>query len=390
MTQKLMFVDDEPDVESLMRMKFRRQIRENQYELVFARSGSEALQRLGENPDICVVLSDINMPEMDGLTLLQRIVELKNPLLKTVVVSAYGDMGNIRTAMNRGAFDFVTKPIDFVDLETTIKKTLDHIEAAREAIHEHDQLVSVRRDLSLATRIQQSIVPRTFPAFPERKEFDIYAEMVTAREVGGDFYDFFFLDGKRLAIAVGDVSGKGVPAAIFMAMSRTLLKAVAFQLEDPGACLTKVNELLISENKESMFVTVFYGILDTETGELRYSNGGHNSPCVVKAAGRTSFLESVGGPFVGMIPHLSFKSTATFLEPGNALFAHTDGVTEAFDIEGNLFGEQRMEETLKKATDETPEYIVKSMFVEVNKFTGSRPQADDITMLALRYAGVGA
>ncbi len=384
---KLLFVDDEPDVESLMKMKFRRQIRDNQFDLVFARSGSEALTKIGENPDVCLVLSDINMPEMDGLTLLQRITELKNPLLKTVVVSAYGDMGNIRTAMNRGAFDFVTKPIDFTDLETTIKKTLDHIQETRKAIEEHDQLVSVRRDLNLATRIQQSIVPRTFPAFPHRKEFDVYAEMITAKEVGGDFYDFFLLDDQHLAIVVGDVSGKGVPAAIFMAMSRTLLRAVANQVRDPGQCLIRVNDLLIPENKAAMFVTLFYGVLDTSTGELVYSNGGHNPPCRVRPDGTTEFLPMIGGPFVGLLPDIVFESNRVQVNPGEVLFLYTDGVTEAHDREKNLFGDERMLEHLTKSSQDSLQNMVKSMLDGLDSFAQGAPQADDITMLALTFSG---
>jgi len=388
MAVKLLFVDDEPDVESLMKMKFRRQIRDNLFDLVFARSGSEALTKIGENPDVCLVLSDINMPEMDGLTLLQRINELKNPLLKTVVVSAYGDMGNIRTAMNRGAFDFVTKPIDFTDLETTIQKTLDHVQQTRMAIEEHDQLVSVRRDLNLATRIQQSIVPRTFPAFPDRKEFDVYAEMITAKEVGGDFYDFFLLDDQHLALVVGDVSGKGVPAAIFMAMSRTLLRAVANQLRDPGECLIRVNDLLIPENKASMFVTLFYGVLNTSTGELVYCNGGHHPPCRVRPDGTTELLEMIGGPFVGLLPDIVFESNTVEIKPGEKLFLYTDGVVEANDKEMNLFGDDRMVDHLKTNAGESLQHIIKSMLDGLESFAQGAPQADDITMLALKFEGV--
>ena len=175
MPHKILVVDDEPDLELLIKQKFRKQIRDQELHFEFAQNGVQALERLGEHADITVVLSDINMPEMDGLTLLQKIDEMNNPALKSVIVSAYGDMENIRTAMNRGAFDFLTKPIDFNDLDVTVKKTMDQLEIIKSALKSRDELVAVQRDLSIATRIQQSLIPRTFPAFPNRPEIDIYA-----------------------------------------------------------------------------------------------------------------------------------------------------------------------------------------------------------------------
>ena len=224
---KILVVDDEIDLEPLVRQKFRRQIRDGVYDFLFAFNGLEALAKLIEFPEIGVILSDINMPEMDGLTLLTKLKELKNPGLKTVIVSAYGDMDNIRTAMNRGAFDFVTKPVNFEDLEITINKTLDEIQQIRQSQEEHDALISIRQDLNTAREIQQAILPKIFPPFPKRNEFGIYASMVAAKEVGGDFYDFFMIDHDRLGFVIGDVSGKGVPAAIFMAVSRTLIRSDA-------------------------------------------------------------------------------------------------------------------------------------------------------------------
>jgi len=191
---KILVVDDEPDLEALIVQKFRGKIKAKEYEFLFARDGSEALTVINNNDSINLVLTDINMPVMDGLTLLSKINELNNKLLRSVIVSAYGDMENIRTAMNRGAYDFITKPINLNDLEITIEKSLKEIEHYKQALISRDKLIALQQELDIATVIQTSILPKTFPAFPDRKEFDIYAKMIPAKEVGGDLYDFFLID----------------------------------------------------------------------------------------------------------------------------------------------------------------------------------------------------
>src|SRR5215204_3601354 len=174
---KMLVVDDETDLEVLIKQKFRQKIREHKYEFLFAINGKHALEQLELNTDVDVVLSDINMPEMDGLTLLSKINE-QNTLLKAVIVSAYGDMQNIRTAMNRGAYDFLMKPIDFEDFQVTVAKTRRALDEIKQGARAKDQLSAIQHELRVATRIQQSILPRTFPPFPDRKEFTIFAEMV--------------------------------------------------------------------------------------------------------------------------------------------------------------------------------------------------------------------
>lgn len=382
-----MVVDDEVDLESLVRQKFRRQIREGMYDFIFAYNGLEALAKLIENPNIGVILSDINMPEMDGLTLLSKLKELKNPGLKTVIVSAYGDMENIRTAMNRGAFDFVTKPINFDDLEITINKTLEEITQIRKSAEEHDQLISIQQDLTTAREIQQAILPKNFPPFPSRIEFDLYASMVAAKEVGGDFYDFFMIDKDRLGFVIGDVSGKGVPAAIFMAVSRTLIRATGLKGIPTDECMNYVNNLLCNESVSCMFVTVFYGILNMTNGELEYVNAGHNPPFVL-SSGNIKFLEMTGGTILGCIEGLKYQSKKCTFQPGDRLFLYTDGVTEAFNKEGKAYGEYRLKDILRNNLDKSTEEMVKLVSQDVNEFSTGVPQSDDITMLAIHYHGI--
>jgi phosphoserine phosphatase RsbU/P len=384
MSEKMLVVDDEPDLESLIRQRFRKKIRDGEYDFVFARNGLEALAQLLEHKDIGVILSDINMPEMDGLTLLAKLNELKNPALRTVIVSAYGDMDNIRTAMNRGAYDFVTKPVDFIDLEKTIEKTINELEIIRNAVKEHDKLLAIQYDLDTARNIQSAILPKKFPPFPERNEFEIFAAMEPAKEVGGDLYDFFLLDNERLGFVIGDVSGKGVPAAIFMAVSRTLIRATALKGISPDECLTYVNSLLCRESVASMFVTVFYGILNFKTGELSYANGGHNPPYILSKTGELHTVELTGGIALGVVEGCQYKSSKLQLKPGDTIFTFTDGVTEAMDPEFELYSEERLENYLKEKHSLNATDLVKESFIDVHKYAKDALQSDDITVLSVK------
>ena len=387
MKMKILVVDDELDLEPLIRQRYRQQIKSNQYEFYFAHNGLEALASLIEYPDISVILSDINMPEMDGLTLLLKLKELKNPSLKTVIVSAYGDMENIRTAMNRGAFDFITKPINFDDLDITINKTLEEISIQRRALLEHDQLVSIQQDLNVAREIQLGILPKTFPPFPNRNDFEIYASMTAAKEVGGDFYDFFLIDEDRLGFVIGDVSGKGIPAAIFMAVSRTLIRATGLKGMPAGECLHYANNLLCSESVSCMFVTVFYGILNMRTGELQYANAGHNPPYITRKDGSLEKVESAGDIILGVFDDHMFTTMTTKLEPGECFLTYTDGVTEAFNSEDKEYGEDRLETLLKSLGNTQTRVIVNTIVEDVNLYSQGVPQSDDITLLSLKYLG---
>src|SRR4030067_2664551 len=289
---KILVVDDEPDLEHLILQKFRKKISSKEYEFQFARDGAEAIDIIVNNGSINLILTDINMPVMDGLTLLSKINELNNRLHRSVIVSAYGDMENIRTAMNRGAYDFITKPIDLNDLEITIEKSLKEIEHYKQALSSRDKLIALEQELNIATAIQTSILPKTFPPFPDRKEFDIYAKMLTAKEVGGDLYDFFLIDKYRLGVVIGDVSGKGIAAALLMAVCKTLLKATAYKGMPADNVLSEVNNILVDESPSNMFVTVFYGVLDTRNGNFDYCNAGHNSPYVISNDGKVFQLKN--------------------------------------------------------------------------------------------------
>ena len=382
---KILSVDDEMDLELLLTQYFRRKIRKGEYDFHFAHNGLEALTMLLKEKDFDIILSDINMPEMDGLTLLTKINEMQNPALKCIMVSAYGDMGNIRQAMNNGAFDFATKPIDLDDLSLTIEKAIEHIEYIKTMQQEHNQLESIKGDLAVAREIQQAILPRIFPPFPEEAaQMDIAASMNAAKDVGGDFYDFFRIDADRIGFVIADVSGKGVPAAIFMAVSRTLIRATGIRGVSPSECMTYSNTLLAKESVNSMFVTVFYGIYNIRTGEVTYTNAGHNPPYIMKANGSVQSLPMSKDIIAGFLDDFQFTENTLQLEPGDTLLMFTDGVTEAIDPEENEYGVERLQQLLGQLVASDCQKIIDAVKADVKAFAGEAEQSDDITLLALK------
>lgn len=383
-TTNILVVDDEPDLELLISQKFRKKVRNNEFNFTFAHNGVEALAKLADN-NVDIVLTDLNMPEMDGLTLISKLRE-QYPNTKSVIISAYGDMGNIRKALNHGAFDFLTKPIDFEDLEITIGKTIVEVLALKQAELDREKLSIIERELDIAFQIQSSMVPRNFPAFPDRDEFDIFAKMYPAKHVGGDFFDFFLIDDYHLYFVIGDVSGKGVPAALFMAMSRTLIKAIALKGVPPDICLDDVNKILNLDNESSMFVTVFAGVLNTFTGEVKYCNAGHNPPYLIKKDGGVEELESTNSIALAITAEENlFSSKSIMLHPGDAIFLYTDGVTEATDSENILFSDDRLHNFLKTVSESSPTDIVNNVIEQVNAYSSDVMQTDDITAMCFKF-----
>ena len=385
MAVKILSVDDEMDLELLLTQYFRRKIRKGEYEFKFAHNGLEALTMLLKEKDFDIILSDINMPEMDGLTLLTKINEMRNPALKCIMVSAYGDMGNIRQAMNNGAFDFATKPIDLDDLSLTIKKAIEHIKYIKNMQKDSAQLESLKGDLAIASEIQQAILPRIFPPFPENaQQLDIAASMHAAKDVGGDFYDFFRIDDDHIGFSIADVSGKGIPAAIFMAVSRTLIRATGIRGGNPSDCITYSNKLLATESVDCMFVTVFYGIYTISTGEISYCNAGHNPPIVLKADGTAMELPMPQDPLMGALEDMTYHDVNMKLEPGETLVMFTDGVNEAMNKDYQEFGDDRLFASLQKCSGQNCQQIIDSVKADVASFVGEMEQSDDITLFALK------
>lgn len=238
----------------------------------------------------------------------------------------------------------------------------------------------IESEMRIAKSIQMDMVPKTFP---ERKEFDLFGTLEPAREVGGDFYDFFMPDEQHIFLFIGDVSGKGMPAALFMAVTRTLLKAICLVERDPAVILRRLNSGLVESNESNMFVTLFCMLIDLKTGECKYSNGGHNPPLVVRAGGTVASLPLTGGSPVGIMPQMEFGEGSVVLQADDTLFLYTDGVTEAMNQAEEMFGESRTMEELKHGKSSASE-LVKSMREALCSFVAGAEQSDDITMLAFK------
>jgi sigma-B regulation protein RsbU (phosphoserine phosphatase) len=269
----------------------------------------------------------------------------------------------------------------FISMKDSLKryiKDLTETTAAKERIES---------ELKIAREIQMSIIPKIFPPFPDRSELDIYACIEPAREVGGDLYDFFFIDDDHICFMIGDVSGKGVPASLFMAVTKTLFKANAGEGVRPDEILTRLNNELAQENESCMFVTIFCGIMNTKTGEVLYSSAGHNPPLIMRHGQKAAYLDTSGGVAVGAAEDLSFKTEKLVLHPGECLFMYTDGVTEAVNLKDELFTETRLQNDVSTLRDKPVKDIVSDLMERIEDFSQGAAQTDDITMMIVKYFG---
>ena len=262
-------------------------------------------------------------------------------------------------------------------------KTVLYLDKVRTVTAEKERIST---ELQMANQIQESMLPSIFPAFPERKEFDIYAIMDPAREVGGDFYDFFLIDEDHLCVVMADVSGKGVPAALFMMISKIILQSCAMLGRSAGEILTKTNEALCSNNKMEMFVTVWLGILEISTGKVTAANAGHEYPVMMRG-GKFEIVKDKHGLVIGGLDGIKYREYEMQLEPGDKLFLYTDGVVEATRNNNELFGTARMLKALNKMASGRPYEILRSVRSAVDDFVGEDEQFDDLTMLCLEYRG---
>ena len=286
------------------------------------------------------------------------------------------------TVKNRDEIGKLAASIDHMEEQVT-----RYIEELTAATAEKERIST---ELSLATRIQADMLPNIFPAFPDHDEFDIYASMTPAKEVGGDFYDFFLTDNEHLAIVMADVSGKGVPAALFMMAAKIMIQNIALTGAGPREILETTNNRICQNNREEMFVTVWLGILDLKTGRLAAANAGHEYPVVTRADGVFELVKDKHGFVIGGMEGVRYKEYELQLNPGHELFLYTDGVPEATNDANELYGTDRMMAILNDNPELEPKQVLRAVKADVDRFVGSAPQFDDLTMLCVKYKGYSA
>ena len=355
----------------------------NNMRVTALKSGMALLDYIKTNkPDL--ILLDIKMPGLDGFETMRRLQEQMNPSEKIPVIFLTADDSQDAEThgLALGAMDFIKKPFIPDVLVLRVRHTIDLVRLQHDLEQENER---IRSELAMASRIQSAMLPGIFPAFPERKEFDIYASMDPVRGVGGDFFDFFFIDRDHLCLLIADVSGKGIPAALFMMASKIILADNAKSGKSPAQILQDTNEAICANNPEEMFVTVWLGILDISTGLLTTANAGHEYPALMHADGQFELFRDRHGLVVGGMPGVKYHEHSLQMYPGSKLFVYTDGVPEATDAENALFGTTRMLEALNAHANESPKQILHGVRQAVNEFVSDMEQFDDLTMMCLEY-----
>ena len=351
-----------------------------EYIVKAATSGPMAL-KIAEKQPPDLILLDIMMPDMDGYEVCRQLKENEQTRdVPIIFLTAMDQTTDEARGFELGAADYMTKPVNPPILQARVATHLA-LKSSMDEIRKHKD--RMQQELNVGRDIQMSMLPVTFPPFPDRTEFFIHALLQPAREVGGDFYDFFFVSDDELCLVLGDVSGKGVPAALFMAVTKTMIKTQAADDSSPASIVTRVNEELSADNPACMFVTLFVAIVNVRSGELRFTNAGHNPPYILRRDGKLDCINQRHGPVIGAVEGVAYREDQIRIGEQDTLLLFTDGVTEAMDTSVQLYSEDRLEELLRKS-DNTPDQLTGAVLHAVEQFATGAEQADDITLLAFR------
>ena len=402
--QAVLVVDDTPaNIQVLM------ETLKDDYRIIAAVNGERALQLATSDPPPDIILLDVMMPEMDGYEVCARLkADAMTRDIPIIFITAMSETQDETKGLELGAVDYITKPISPPVVTARVKSHLE-LKQAREILKNQNVILEqrveertkevfelqqvefdlraakekVENELNIAAQIQKSILPSSFPAYPDRNEFELYAFMQPARYIGGDFFDFLFIDDNTLALIIADVSDKGVPAALFMMVSRTLINSLAVDNRSPSVVLAKANNIMCQNNDSGMFVTVFLAFYDVSSGKLIATNGGHSASLIIDLDGTSREWASTHGPALGFMEELSYKEETIDLKVGQTLFLYTDGVTEAMSPGNELFGLDRLQGLLKRKHDFKLDRLCSDIEISLSEFQEGQ-QFDDITMLALK------
>ncbi len=382
----LLVVDDNEDNRYTLT---RRLNREGYKNLTSATNGREALERMSAQP-FDLVLLDVMMPDMNGYEVLEHVKA--NPSLRDIpiiMISALDELESVIRCIELGAEDYLNKPFNPTLLRARVGALLEK-KRLRDEVRRN--LVRLEEEMDAARMLQLGMLPRNFPACSAARPVAVHALMQAAREVGGDLYDCFYAGDRTFCFLVGDVSGKGAPAAMFMARTRSLVRMTAALWEEwrtgdirPAELVEAVNRELCQNNDERMFVTLFLGLLDTRDGILSFINAGHPAPHLLHRGAAAAQIEAKPGLPLGVRRNAKYEERTLAIEPGDAIFVCSDGVFEALNEMGELFSTERLTEELSAVNGADPVEIVRFVKNAVDRFAGSAPKADDVTALALRW-----
>ena len=380
---KTLVIDDDPETEARLRSHIERVERPFDGQFSFADSDEKALEYLTSGADFDIAVVAIDSEAISGMGLFSQL-EDRSFRLPRVALTSGSDLPCIRDAMIAGASDFLLKPIAFDDFISAIERVTKEVEIRRQNWRERSEYSALRREVDIAADMQRRILPRRFP---ERSGLDIFANVNPAKEMGGDFYDVFEIDDSRIGFVVADVAGKGIPAAFYMAVARTLIRSVAKTGIGPSKCLEQVNSLLFAHEIPGVFVSVFYGEVDTTQWRVTFANGGHKPPFIGGAnTGDPQRIEGGDGTILGIQDGLPYEEDAFLLLAGDYLYLYTDGITEAFNSKRVPFSEKRLQECLRKNPGLPAEKLAASVEHTIKQFVGDAEQHDDMTSLVIRRA----
>ncbi len=365
-----------------------------------ATNGPKALEFARAEPSPDLILLDVVMPDMSGYEVCQQLKQdPRTSQIPVIFVTGLNDVDDEKRGLDLGAVDYISKPFHpelvraRVNNQLELKRHRDHLE--REVKQRTAQLLEAQRvqqrlqsELDVASRLQHSMLPEPLLGKRRPPEIALASYLQAARAVGGDLFDYYLLDGRRLLFLVGDVSDKGIPAALFMVQVRTLIRSLASRSLSPADLLFQLNEELCKDNQACMFVTVLCGFFHLDSGRLEMARGGHEHPVLVRADGAVKFLEYEGGPALGLCPGADFPNFATQLTVGELLALYTDGVTEAANPAQQHYGEERLLETLAAAAGQEPSEIVEALKTSLADFVLEAEPSDDVTLLLLRRCEV--